>query len=245
MQLNELTRWAVAVVLASFFPTLAMTCNNSLSNRFTSGDVMGSNSTIRDHLEQAIGTGQLIGIIYHGGSQPGSYREIAPLQINGDKVRARCYTSNAVKAFSLDKIELRGPVPTPEDEKIEWDPHNIKVPQFNDIGEIYRAHLTDLSVLGWTAEFEKYDDGEAIWLRSKFRNGSLRKTPDVGLLYEALIWNSVVQFDGSIGREDIRPRRRPWIVRSKAFDAAKTFSDVGAAVVTFLDEARQQAPQKV
>jgi hypothetical protein len=221
-----------------------MACNNSLSNRFASGDAMGSNSTVKDQLEQAIGTGQLIGIIYHGGSQPGSYREIAPLQINGDKVRARCYTSNAVKMFSLDKIELRGSVPTPEDGKIEWDPHHIKVPQFNGIGEIYQAHLTDLGVLGWTVEFEKYDDGEAIWLRSKFRNGSLGKTPDVALLYEALIWDLVVQFDGSIGRENIRPRRRPWTVRSKAFDAAKTFSDVGVAVVMFLDEARQQAPRK-
>jgi hypothetical protein len=227
-----------------FSPALAMACNNSLSNRFASGDAMGSDSTVRDQLEQAIGTGQLIGIIYHGGSQPGSYREIAPLQINGDKVRSRCYTSNAVKMFSLDKIELRGPVPTPQDKKIEWAPHHISVPQFNDIGEVYRAHLTDLGVLGWIVEFKKYDDGEAIWLRSKFRNGNLRKTPDVGLLHETLIWDLVVQFDGSIGRENIRPRRRPWIVRSKAFDAAKTFSDVGAAVATFLDEARQQASQK-
>ena len=62
--------------------------------------------TLRKILEEAIGTGELITIIYHGGSEPGSRRMISPIKVDDKIVRARCLTSNKVKGFSIDKIEL-------------------------------------------------------------------------------------------------------------------------------------------
>ena len=89
-----------------------------------------SESAVRERLQRAIGTGELIGIVYHGGSQPGAFREIAPLQIDADKVRARCYSSNAVKVFSLSKIELRGAVPTQDDVQHVWNDSAPKQPPY-------------------------------------------------------------------------------------------------------------------
>ena len=57
-----------------------------------------------------------IGIIYHGGSNPGSYREILPLKITlKGKLQAKCLASNAVKLFVFDSIEIAAkPVPVPD-----------------------------------------------------------------------------------------------------------------------------------
>lgn len=133
---------------------------------------MDSQLTVRIRLKEAIGTGELIGVIYHGGSQPGMYREISPVEIEGDKVRAHCHASNAEKMFSIEKIEIPDSALRPDDKSIAWNPHGAR--PFDSIGEVHGVHLVTLRELGWTVDIERYEDGEAIWLRSKFKNGSLR-----------------------------------------------------------------------
>jgi predicted DNA-binding transcriptional regulator YafY len=63
---------------------------------------------IEASLKEAIETGEVLKVRYHGGSQPGALREIAPISVNGDKVRARCYSSDAVKTFVIGKVEIVG-----------------------------------------------------------------------------------------------------------------------------------------
>lgn len=199
---------------------------------------MSSDSVaVRHRLEYAIGTGELVGIVYHGGSQPGAFREIAPLQINDDKVRARCYMSNAVKVFSLDKIELRGQVPTEIDQQNAWDANSPRTPPYNDIADIHDYCRKQLLRLGYLVDIETYDDGKRILLRTSFMNGKVRKMPTVSISYEALIWDMSVDEDGQLVRVNERPRQRPWIVRSKRLAAAHTFSDIEAAVRCLLEEA--------
>lgn len=57
-------------------------------------------------LQEAIDDGEELKVIYQGGSQPGSLREIAPISLKNGKVSARCFTSNAVKSFLLEKISI-------------------------------------------------------------------------------------------------------------------------------------------
>jgi len=57
-------------------------------------------------LKNAIGTGELINIVYQGGSQPGKARMILPLKIKGDKVLAKCLSTNKIKLYFLDKASL-------------------------------------------------------------------------------------------------------------------------------------------
>jgi hypothetical protein len=130
-----------------------------------------SESAVRERLQQAIGTGELIGIVYHGGSRPGAFREIAPLQIDADKVRARCYTSNAVKVFSLGKIELRGAVPTQDDFQHAWRDSALEQPPYTTIAEIHEFCRALVTELGYKAEVETYQDGQRICLRTSLKNG--------------------------------------------------------------------------
>ena len=57
-------------------------------------------------LVDAIENKQSLTVVYLGGSQPGTLRNISPISINGDKLRARCHSSGAVKVFNLGKIQL-------------------------------------------------------------------------------------------------------------------------------------------
>jgi len=62
----------------------------------------------RDQIQNALTAGEVIKVVYHSGSQPGTVRNIAPFDITGNKVRAQCFTSKALKTFLLEKIEFVG-----------------------------------------------------------------------------------------------------------------------------------------
>src|SRR4051812_27401190 len=113
---------------------------------------MGADAvSVRERLERAIGTGELVGIVYYGGSQPGAFREIEPLQIDGEKVWARCHTSSAEKVFSIDKIELRGPVPTEDDRKHEWGGTPKPAP-YTNVAEVRSYFREQLDKTGFKAD---------------------------------------------------------------------------------------------
>ena len=200
--------------------------------------------SVRERLEKAIGTGEIIGIVYHAGSQPGAFRDIAPIQIDGEKIRARCYMSGAVKTFVIDKIELRGDTPTPEDRANGWKPNHVHTVKFKTIDEIHAALLTELQALGWHIARNADEEGERVDLRAHFKNGKLRAGPDVCLIFQRIAFAIVATEDGDLVREEQGPRTRPWIVRSKNFNAAKTYSDGDIAANLFLTEARKLAPSQ-
>lgn len=63
-------------------------------------------------IHEAISTGEVLTIRYHGGSSPGATRQIAPIRImSNGTVQARCFTSDAVKPFFIRKIEILSPQP--------------------------------------------------------------------------------------------------------------------------------------
>lgn len=61
-----------------------------------------------ERVKNAVGTGEVLKVVYHGGSQPGTIREIVPVSISGDTVWAICLESNRRKQFILSKIEFPG-----------------------------------------------------------------------------------------------------------------------------------------
>lgn len=70
------------------------------------------------YLTDAIGTGELLLAIYHGGHAPGSKRRIQPKKIATNLVYARDETDGRVKTFLIDKLELcaeDNPAPWTED----------------------------------------------------------------------------------------------------------------------------------
>ena len=62
--------------------------------------------SIRDLLTEACVNGEVVRIIYHGGSQPGTVRAISPIEVSKSEVRARDLAVGIAKTFKLAKIEL-------------------------------------------------------------------------------------------------------------------------------------------
>lgn len=193
--------------------------------------------TVATRLEQAIGTGEIITIRYHGGSQPGTHREIVPLRIEGDYVRAHCLSSKATKQFSLDKVELVDR----QAAQNEWRTPSTAPKSIDDIqssvAEIIQAQR-------WHLTRESTEDGEWLHLHSAFKNGKIRKTPDIGISLQPMTHDSVVNQSGEIMKENIRPRVRPWSVYSKNFAAAKTFTHAETALAVFIQQAHLLSPNE-
>ena len=136
-----------------------------------------------DRLQEAIATGEILGIVYHGGSQPGAFREIAPIAIKDGKVQARCNASNAVKTFVIEKIEFRAASPSPDDIANSWREGFLRAAKFGNLSEVSAALSTQLQELGWIVGLDSDEFGESLNLRGTFMNGKLIKTPDASLVY--------------------------------------------------------------
>jgi len=94
-------------------------------------------------LRNAIGTGEIVKIKYHGGSQSGSIREIVPHKFDGGKLYAYCHISNETKSFLVDKIEI-----VSEKDKVSYD-LNYSPPTLK---EVYEKHREELEQLGWVVK---------------------------------------------------------------------------------------------
>lgn len=198
--------------------------------------------SVAERLQQAVGSGEIVSIRYDGGSQPGAHREILPLQVGTAKVRARCYTSAAVKEFMLSKITiLAEPLRASGDGPAKWDAAATAAPAHLTVPEIADMHRSALEALGWRVLVERTDDGEYLNLyRLGKRTGKPLKHPTVTLGFEPMTWDSVAGSDGGFVRANVRPRRRPWGVRANGASCG-TWSGTGQAVGVLLSEATAHA----
>ena len=188
-----------------------------------------------DRLRQAIESGEVLKVIYHGGSQPGSLREIAPISIKNGKVSARCYTSNAVKSFALEKIVVVEGESRPS--AAEWQPGLFKPEQYASISELLENQKDNLVLLGWHIE----NDKDHLSLHRKFKTGKPLKGSDVSLYFEEYTYDLVAGTDGELHEENMRKRQRPWSVRGKNQDT-KTYSHLDKAAEVFMEWAKLLAP---
>ena len=189
---------------------------------------------VQSLLKSSIGTGEVIGVVYHGGSQPGSYREIVPLQISDGKVRARCLTSQAVKVFVLSKLSIAPPRSAEDAPKHAWRPKTQANPLINiSIALVYEVYLPALDAAGWHVECEHNEDGSFLKLFARLKNGKLRKHPDCELSYQSMIYAPVTLEDGSSIGDELRSRSRPWGVSGKS--KSRTWADPNRALLAFLE----------
>jgi hypothetical protein len=186
-------------------------------------------------LREAIESGEVLKVVYLGGSQPGSLREISPISIKDSKVSARCFTSNAIKTFALDKIViLEGEAPPPA---AEWQPGLVKPEQYGSISELLGNQKDFLVQLGWHIEHDK----DRLSLHRKFKTGKPLKGSDVSLVYEAYTYDISASMDDEVPEENPRKRQRPWTVRGKYQDT-RTYSHLDKAAEVFMERAKLLAP---
>lgn len=115
------------------------------------------------YLSAAIKSGEVLSLIYHGGSNPGGQREIAPVSVKAGKMRGRCYISNAVKTFDLKKIEIEGVYYA---EAIEPASEVITLDKLKQFAQEKGLHFSEEG--GWT-------------VHGLFKNGKIKKTPLAGI----------------------------------------------------------------
>lgn len=191
---------------------------------------------LRGVLAQAVNTGEVIRIVYHGGSQPGTVREIGPIKVSETEVVAEELASGVVKTFKLERIEI----PDSSAHVVAYDPALSPPVDTRCIKDVCDSTRQDLEAMGWHVEASE----TSIALHSFFKNGKLRKTPDVQLNYDEYIVDLVVDFDSPELKEERRKSVRPYHVYSRRLTTAKSFGKISAAAASFLDEAKGLAPAR-
>ena len=208
-----------------------------------------------DKIRQAIEDNGILKVIYHGGSQPGSVREIVPRSIKANKLRAHCLTSDADKTFIIDKIEI---IDGDRQGIAEYDSElAYQGPQYEAVDDLLADKKEFLENLGWVIKSgeEKYQLAESfeqhcetLELYSRFKNGNLRKTADVRLSFAALTWDDRYEIsdDSSVAAtgdmENIRKRVRPWSVWAKKKES-RSYGSLDKASRLFLELAESLKPQ--
>lgn len=187
---------------------------------------------IEKRLMEAIEDGEVLRVTYAGGSQPGAERDIAPISVKDGKVRARCYSSGAVKLFVVNKITI---LSSAHSEGQAWKPGQVKALDWNTLAEVVEAHREEWQAVGWRV----ISDEEHIGLHT-YGKRKLLKYPTVALLYDPVVHEVYMDLDGDFVEPD-RERERPWVVSAPGFNKA-TFKNFSKAANRFIEWSRQVTP---
>jgi len=193
-------------------------------------------------LREAIETGEIIKIRYHGGSHPCALRDIAPISVNGPKVRARCYASNAIKMFLIDKVEIVE-LSTKGD---HWEDASDPVAKFENLNQLLGEQIKVFSELGWHIESSLVGDVQSIRLHRRKKNGTPLKGFDVSVSYEKYAYDMVVDLESDANELEVTrrisgERKRPWTVSAKN-ETTKSLGSLDKAAVLFIEWAEKHAP---
>jgi hypothetical protein len=188
---------------------------------------------LRARLIAAASAGEIISVVYHRGSQPGTVREIAPVAISEEEVRARDTAAGIDKSFKLAYLELAGPQTAAR----AYDP--ASPPPIEDTQTVQaalEAHVAPLQALGWYVELTE----NRIYLHRFLKNGKPRKSYEVTMGFDEFTADLFDNFDG-LGLQTVtRPSQRPYNVSSTSLPT-RTFVRLSGALPLFLEEAGKRA----
>jgi hypothetical protein len=195
-------------------------------------------------LVEAIESGEVVKIRYHGGSQPGALREIAPISVTDGKVRARCFESGAIKLFVVDKIQ----VVDPSSEGERWSQDKVQAAEYLSLSQLLEKQEQSLRGLGWHLEASLDGDEQWITLHRCFKNGKPLKGWDVALTYKKYAYDMVIDWESDDYEVEATPkitgeRQRPWSVSAKN-ETTRSYGSLDKAAVIFSEWASNYAPTK-
>jgi hypothetical protein len=194
---------------------------------------------IYDAIISSVETGEVLLVKYNGGSKPGAVREIVPTEIIGNKVQAKCLTSNSTKTFVIEKLELVKKGATTNSE--EWLPET-KSTQYASLKDVVDIQGEVIKALGW---FFKIED-DVLSLHRYSPKGIPLKGADIILEFNRYSFDAVVDFEREepeIYAANIRPRKNPWTLRAPSMNT-KVFGTLGKVVEVLLEQAVKHAPNR-
>jgi hypothetical protein len=178
---------------------------------------------VKRHLQQAIETKEQTTIIYNGGSAPGTTRRIAPIEIKGDSLIARCLESNARKTFKLAKIELsnnQAILPYQVEDRSAWT-----------FAEHTAAIRPIIKAAGWHSE----ETACSLLLFRFFKNGKLRKTPEMGIRFQEFTTESEWDMQENRPIQTEKPAVNPWKVFAPNQESTRSFRHLDKAFSAFAE----------
>ncbi len=189
-------------------------------------------------LNSAIGTGEIITIIYSGGSKPGTKRDISPILIKDGKVRARCLSSNAVKQFMLNKIKIVNYGESGADNWENVEEQNAK--EDDNLSGVYETYNVKFKKLGWYVFLE--ENTFSLHRKQKIADKPL-KASSVSIDYNEYTSDYVMGSDGGIREENVRKSTRPYTLRANG-KTTKTYGYLSRAIPQLVIWAEELSPIK-
>ncbi len=191
-------------------------------------------------IQSAIDTKQKINVIYHGGSMSGQPRELGPISIKGNKLRAKCYKTDAFKTFLIERIQIittDGELTEQKHPSVKPTPTISPEQTLSDVAARITAHFKESE---WLVDFNENE--QSILIYSRFKNGKPKKSPVLALYYEEYRSDLIINEQTGELDEVTKKRVKPWIVRSSN-KTATSFGYLNTAAEKFLiwcDEALTQ-----
>ncbi len=189
-----------------------------------------------------------ISIIYHGGSQPGSTREILPIRIDGKMLHAKCAITNRFKMFNMEKLELENsasnnysnltvnPVKVTDNKNPEY--HELE--QYADFQDFLEKEAGRFEPLGWKVESQEelieLSDGLycrfiTIGLFLMFKSGKRQKHPFIAFNL------APCEIEGEYWEQ----KPRPYSIQVRNLNS-KSFVNLDKAAHYFIQQATEKSP---
>jgi hypothetical protein len=195
---------------------------------------------LNEILNRAVETGELVSIIYHGGRQPGTIREIRAIKVTLTDVWAYDDTTkrdgtDQAKKFVLSKIEIPNNRGT---KASEYNSNLLQVEDPRTIKEIFEPKIAQLQAMGWHVSLR--DNG--ISLHTYHKNGKPRKSAVLVLSFDEFITESHLDDDDwESWVDEKRKSKRPFHVCSPTYQGTG-FSKLSRALTVFEEELEKHKP---
>lgn len=174
--------------------------------------------SVEERLREAAKSNATINIVYHGGSHPGSVRQVIPQRITPTEVSAYCVSSKRLKVFKIAKIEI----PPSDSSAPEYQPEaplGMAPEEALQFVDAMQPVAESLRGIGWHVELHN----TGISVHRMLKNGKLKKSAEAGIIIRDV-------------------ENRPFYVFGPDLAVAHTFSDIDKAVKLFLRQAALFAP---
>lgn len=188
---------------------------------------------LETRFRKAIENGEMLTIIYHGGSHAGIARRVLPVRVTDDALWAIEADGEIRKQFKLAKLEL-APEGATAQNLSDTPPEEPQT-----LNEAMAPHMPVLEASGWTIVC----DDRRIALYGRFKNGNLRKAPALEINYcepvPTVSRSVTVRVEGrSASMEEVEEsttaNARPWGVSCKG--SGWNYKLLSRAVARFMEQ---------